>query len=256
MVAINVFKDGKDRAEHLLKLAKLLTNTRRRGIRADWERDFKRFMRWKANERIDRVDGTGAILILRESSKISAQNFSAAFTSELLRAAHVTVVAALDRYCHQLIVDKCIKCLTDNSSKSAELRKIAIPIADVCSAVKHAKKLRTRPMNIVKASIQELLYKRTFQSPDEIAQGLSIVGVTNLWSCCSQQLDCRPQEITSKLNKIVSRRNKIVHEGDIIRHNRGGKLRHAEITPTQVANDVKWLESLVSAIERSCELQW
>jgi hypothetical protein len=249
MNAIDVFNHGKGRSEHLLKLAELLTNTRQRRIRTDWAKDFKGFMHWKQREQIDRVDGTGAILILRETSKISAKNFGEDYTSELLRAAHVTVVAALDRYCHQLIANKCIKCLSSKSSKSAELRKIAIPIEDVHKAVKHAKKPKTRPMNIVKASVQELLYKRTFQSPDEIAQGLSIVGVTGLWTSCSQQMGCGAKDVTSRLNKIVSRRNKIVHEGDIVRHQRGGKVRHAEITPTQVANDVKWLDSLVNAIE-------
>lgn len=249
MNAIDVFNHGKGRAEHLLKLAQLLTNTRQRRIRTDWAKDFKSFMRWRQVEKIDRVDGSGAILILRESSNVTSATFDEDYTSELLRAAHVTVVSALDRYCHERITNKCIKCLSSTSDRSAELRKLAIPIEDVHKAVKHAKKPNTRPMNIIKTSVQVLLYKKTFQSPDEIAQGLSIVGVTGLWNCCAREMQCSAKEITTRLNKIVSRRNKIVHEGDLIRHKRGGKVRHAEITPTQVANDVKWLDSLVHAME-------
>jgi len=41
MKPIAVFKSGRDRAEHLLKLAELLTNTRQRRMRADWARNSK-----------------------------------------------------------------------------------------------------------------------------------------------------------------------------------------------------------------------
>ena len=100
MKPIAVFKAGRDRAEHLLKLAELLTNTRERKMRKDWAKEFKKFMYWKQNERIDRVDGTGAMLILRESANVTSKTFNEEYTSELLRAAHTTIVASLDRYCH------------------------------------------------------------------------------------------------------------------------------------------------------------
>jgi RiboL-PSP-HEPN len=249
MKPATVFQNGRQGAEHMLKLAELLTNTRVRRMRADWAKNFKTLMYWRQREKIDRVDGTGAILILRESSNVTSKNFTDEYTSELLRAAHVTVVAALDRYCHELIVSRCIRSLGSGKACSAELRKIALPILDVHKAVMHARKPKSRPLNLVRASLQEFLYKRTFQSPNEIAQGLQIIGVGNLWTECGTQMNCTAHVITTRLDKIVTRRNKIVHEGDIIRHKRGGKVRYAKITPRQVADDVIWLGQLVAAIE-------
>jgi hypothetical protein len=251
MKPIDVFKHGRNRAEHLLKLAELLTNTRKRNMRNDWAKDFKKFMHWKQSEQIDRVDGIGAILILRQSSQLTSKTFGDEYTSELLRAAHVTIVAALDRYCHELIASRFIACLKNKKNLSAELKKIELPIQDVHKAVIHAKKPKSRPLISVRASVQELLYKKTFQSPREIADGLSIIGVKKLWVGCATHMGCNANDITNRLNRVVSRRNRIVHEGDIVRHKKGGKLRHAPITRKQVAAEIIWVGDLIDAIEQS-----
>lgn len=230
MKPIDVFKHGRTRAEHLLKLAELLTNTRQRKMRNDWAKDFKKFMHWKQKEPIDRVDGTGAILILRESSGLTSKTFGDEYTSELLRAAHVTIVAALDRYCHELIASRVIASLKNTKSVSAELNKIELPIQDVHKAIIHARKPKSRPLLIVRASVQEQIYQRTFQSPREIADGLSIIGVKRLWVNCATHLGCGAEDVIKRLNKVAARRNRIVHEGDLVRHKKGGKLRQAKIT--------------------------
>jgi len=251
MKPIDVFNHGRKRAEHLLKLAELLTNTRKRKMRSDWSKDFKKFMHWNQNEQIDRIDGTGAILILKESSQLSAKTFGDEYTSELLRAAHVTIVAALDRYCHELIASRFIKALKSTKTLTAELRKIELPIEDVHKAVMHAKNPRTRPLILVRASVQELLYKKTFQNSREIESGLLIIGVRRLWTGCATHMGCTAEDITTRLNKVAARRNKIVHEGDLVRHEKGGKLRQAKITPNQVAKEIIWLGEFVDAIEHS-----
>lgn len=251
MKPIDVFKHGRNRAEHLLKLAELLTNTRQRKMRNDWANDFKDFMHWKQKEQIDRIDGTGAILILRQSSQLTSKTFGNEYTSELLRAAHVTIVAALDRYCHELIASRFITMLKNTKSLSAEFKKIALPIQDVHKAIIHAKQPKSRPLILVRASVQEQLYHRTFQSSREIADGLSIIGVKRLWASCSNHLGCTADEITKHLDKVASRRNKIVHEGDLVRHKKGGKLRQATITPKQVANEIRWIANVVDSIELS-----
>jgi hypothetical protein len=245
---IAVFKSGRGRAEHLLKLAELLTNTRERKMRQDWARDFKEFMHWKQREQIDRVDGTGAMLILRASANITSKNFNEDYTSELLRAAHVTIVAALDRYCHELIVSRVVAALED-SNHTQELRKLAIPVIEVHKAVKHGRKKGARPMNIVRQAIQDQLHRDTFQKPDDVVRGLKIIGVENLWPTCATEMGCTANDIVTRLRDIVDRRNKIVHEGDIVRHKRGGKIRYRKITPRQVAKDIVWIGDLVDAIE-------
>lgn len=250
MKPIAVFKNGRDHAEHLLKLAELLTNTRERKMRKDWAKDFKRFMHWKQKEQIDRVDGTGAMLIVRESARVTSKNFNEDYTSELLRAAHATIVAALDRYCHELIVSHVIAAL-GNSNHSHELRKFTIPVVEAHKAVRHGRKKGARPMNIVRQSIQEQLHRETFQRPDDIVRGLKIIGVDDPWQTCANTMGCTRNEIVTRLREIADRRNKIVHEGDIVRHKRGGKIRYRRITPKQVASNITWIGQLVDAIEAS-----
>jgi len=188
------------------------------------------------------------MMILRESAQITSKNFNEEFTSELLRAAHATIVASLDRYCHELILSRVVMAL-GNSNHSQELRKLAIPVVEVHKAVKHGRKKGARPMNIVRQSIQEQLHRQTFQAPDDIVRGLRIIGIDNLWQTCAGTMGSRPNDITRRLKEIVDRRNRIVHEGDIVRHKRGGKIRYRKITPNQVANDITWLGELVDAIE-------
>jgi hypothetical protein len=62
-------------------------------------------------------------------------------------------------------------------------------------------------------------------------------------------MGCRPEDIKLRLSGIVDHRNRIVHEGDILRHKRGGKITHHKIKPGQVASDIVWLSNLVDAIE-------
>ena len=55
--------------------------------------------------------------------------------------------------------------------------------------------------------------------------------------------------IKEQLNKIVARRNSIVHEGDIVKHQRGGQLRAKEIGPTFVVESLDFLDDLVRHLE-------
>ncbi|MCL6564986.1 MAG: hypothetical protein K6U09_01030 [Acidobacteriia bacterium] len=248
---MEVFNSGRTRAEHLLKLSELLLNTRRRGMRADWARRFKALMHWPQKEQIDRVDGPGAVLILREASGLKSKHFDEEYLNELLRAAYAGIVASLDRYCHEVVISRVVAQLSKSPKvASRELRQLRIPILAARKAILHARKPGTRPMNLVRQALQEVLHREeTFQRPDDIARGMKIIGVDNLWGKCAQRLGCQPRDIAKRLNKIVDRRNRIVHEGDILRRKRGGKIAYHPIQATEVAGDIKWLSDLVNTIE-------
>jgi len=249
MKPIDFYKSGRIRAEHLLKLAELLTNTRERKMRKDWGQKFKGLMHWTKKEVIDRVDGTGALLILRETSGVTAAHFEDEYLSELLRASLVGIVAAVDRYCHELVCQRVIKQLKRPSKASGELRRVTLPLLVATTAISHGKKKGTRPMNIIKSCLQDQFHRSTFQRSDDIARALRIIGVTNLWPRCATRLGTTSQEIETKLNSIVDHRNRIVHEGDIFRRKRGGKISYHPITPKQVTKDIIWISDLVDAID-------
>lgn len=58
---------------------------------------------------------------------------------------------------------------------------------------------------------------------------------------------CSPTR--NQLNALVQRRHRIVHEGDLIRHQRGGQTRAQSITRKYVADSLDFLDTLVGHLE-------
>lgn len=125
----DIFDNGRRRAQYFLRLHALLQDRRQRGIRHDWARNFKRVMHWPQRERVNRIDGRQAILVLREGAGLGPEHFREETLSELLRAALVDIVSALDRYCHELVVSRIVKALgRSEKSINRELRQLYIPV--------------------------------------------------------------------------------------------------------------------------------
>lgn len=242
MKPIEAFQDGRRRAEHLLKLAEVLTNTRQRAARADWKTNFRALMHWPKNKAFERVDGEHAILILPEECGLSAHEFREEYLNELLRSSIVAIVSALDRYCHEVISSAAIK---QFDAKNPNLHRMEISLQAVHSVLTRPK----RPKNALRVAIQKTLYERTFQSPHDIAEGFKLAGKSKIWTACSKQMNCEAQDIITRLSEIVRRRNRIVHEGDLVRHERAGGVRCHPISAEEVKGIVLWVGSLVDALE-------
>lgn len=258
MKPIEVFTNGRERSEYLISLHELLCNRRRRGTRQDWARRFKRLMHWAQGEDINRIDGSHAVLVLRQGSALAAEHFGEERLNELLRGALAGTVSALDRYCHDLVVSRIVSALGKSEKEmNRELRQFRIPVIAAKKAIKHARtrrgnggRVRPRPMNIIRHAVQDVLYRdETFQRPADIAKGLRLVGIEDLWEDCSARMNCRPGDITRRLDRVVDRRNRIVHEGDVLRRKRGGRLALHPLTRDEVRSDVAWVADLVNVIE-------
>ena len=247
----DAFNHTMARVESMLKLFDLLCNQRRKAIRQDWARKFKVLMHWNQGETIYRVDGNGAVIILRESANITDQSFCEDELSELLRAALVMAVSALDRYCHELVTSKIIGELKKPEDHIAsELRKMEIPLIKAVEAIRHARKPDSRPMNMVKAILQDKIHRNfTLQKAGDIEQALHMVGINQLWTSCGTTMGEKPEQIKRKLNSIVRRRDSIVHEGDLVKHRKGGSLTLNPIKFQVIHRDIDWIKKLVEAID-------
>src|SRR5206468_12723895 len=113
---------------------------------------------WPESESIVRIDGKdhNSILILREALDIDRSRFAHDYLSELLRASIVATVSALDRYMHDLIVERSWKLLNQSEKKiPKELKKITIPVLKSKRALDHLRKNpKARPGNLIKLAIQ------------------------------------------------------------------------------------------------------
>lgn len=254
MTPLQAFQHTIERARWFVNLQDVVTDRRDRGIRADWKENFNRFMRWGLNTPIERVDGRRSILVLRDGAGLASAGFEDSCTKDLLRAAHVYGVSALDRYVHERAVKGAVKALRGRDH-SKDQEELSIPVIDVlrvndavCKAARAGKNIR--PANEVRKALQEELHRRPFQSWREIDYAFRVIGVNDLAGRLQAAFglaDSRP--IKERVNAIARRRNFIVHEGDLERHQRGGRPKLLNITPRGVRNDLDYLVQLVGHLE-------
>lgn len=249
-----------ERARHLLTLYDLFCDQRERGIRNDWARRFKNFMGWPQAERLVRVDGEGTLLILRQSTGISRSHFSHDYLSEILRAAVVAGVSALDRYCHDLVVEKSWKLLSKKEEDVPKtLAKLGLSALSTRKALKKLKKNpKARPGHIVKKAIQDTLHDEfTFQGPNQITKASKLLGIADFWGKVSTEMPNSPStgDVQGTLTEITKRRNQIVHEADLVRKTKSRKASLRDITREQAAEWVDWIDEFTQAIQTVVEAE-
>jgi hypothetical protein len=242
------------RARLLLRLHDGLVNTRQRRIRVDWKSSFCRFMRWPQGAAIERVDSKDAVLVLRDGAAITGKDFSGSALDDLLRSSLTLGLSALDRYIHERIVKRVVTSLRSADLLPAQ-EKLTIP---AILALRMTEALRTasqdgtqvRPANQLRIALQDSLHKRTFQRWGDIEAAFELIGVGGLAGKLQTAYhvgDITP--IRAQLNKIVERRNFIVHEGDLVRHQRGGQTRVYPIARKYVAESLDFLDTFVGHLE-------
>ena len=127
--------------------------------------------------------------------------------SDMYRAALVQGVAAWDRYLHGVILDRAVKIVLGllNHDRPG---KIGLPLPHVARILaiqdQTQRELETRGILVARFA------RETFQKPNDVADGLAMVGIPRIWSAAFPE----PESVIHTLSLIVDRRNKIVHECD------------------------------------------
>lgn len=254
MTPRQAYTDTANRAMRMLRLHDGLINTRSRRIRNDWRESFCRLMRWRLDTAIERVDSKDAILILRPEAGLATSDFTSDALDDLLRSALTFAVSALDRYVHELVVKNVISALKQSELNGRQEQltipaAMAIRLAQNVAATARAGNA-TRPSNEVRKAIQEELHRIPFQSWRDIEYAFHLIGVGGLAGRLQAQYgvgDFRP--IRDQLNRIVERRNHIVHEGDLVRHQRGGHIRSSPISRKYVEDSMNFLDDMVDKMD-------
>lgn len=245
-----------ERADHLLTLYDLLHDTRARKVRADWASKFLALMHWPKAEKIVRVDGKdkGSILIMRESMGIDRDKFTHDYLAELLRAAVVATVSALDRYMHDIVIYHSWALLNRAEAKiPKELKKLQIPVLSARHAVDRIRNdENARPGVLVKEALREHLHREyTFQRPDDVQKAALMLGVEDFWGKTSAVMRGSPkkEEVIRTLREIAQRRNQIVHEADIVRKAKSKMITMREISAKDAVAWTSWMRDFVDAID-------
>jgi len=257
MQPITAFDAALKRAKHLLVLYELLHDSRVRAVRSDWASKFIEIMHWPQSDKIHRVDGKGqdSILIFKDCIGIDRSHFSHEYLSELLRAAVVASIAALDRYLHDIVLHHSIALLNRKEEDiPKELRKMTIPVLATKRALLSLKANKNaRPGHILKQAIQEHLHNEyTFQNPDSVQKAAQILGIEDFWSKVATAFNPpgNKKDIVTKLRNIVIRRNQIVHEADLYRKTKAKKLILRAVDIAYAKDVVDWTDCLVRSIDQ------
>lgn len=250
MKPIVYFNHALGRSRHLLELYDLLHDVRRRDVRRDWADEFRRIMHWPNREDFIRIDGKDrdSILIIKSSKGITRDKFQHEYVSEILRSSIVTAVSAMDRYFHDIIMDKSMKLMNRKDDEiPKEVKKINIPLLSVKKALKRLKdNSSSRPGHIIKKSIQEFLHgQHTFQGAGQIEKGFKMLGVDDCWGRMETRMGKPRKEIIDTLNIISDRRNKIVHEADFIRKTKGRQISLRVISRSDTEVYVQFIQDFI-----------
>lgn len=244
------------RAEHLLKLYDLVCDSAERDANVKWAAGFKASINWPATEDISRVYGKDrkSILIFQRAIGVDRSHFSHSYASELLRAALVASVSALDRCMHDLIIKYSwqAKDWFKDEGLPRELRELSIPVHQVYAVVEKARTARSKPGALVKRALREELSTRTFQKPSDVNAALRILGVKDAWGRIAGKMGVTgsPKPLHDRLHAIVHRRNQIVHEADLVHKIKSEVPTLRELTNEEAAGHVAWMRQLGKAIER------
>jgi hypothetical protein len=254
MTPRNAYQETAGRARALLRLHRALLNTRQRRIRKDWKLAFCRVMHWPRKSEIHRIDSADALIVLREKAQVALPDFTSAALDDVLRAALTLGVSALDRYAHERVTKMIvralkIKRLSRRQEEFAIPAIVAVRLAARLHAGRKAGKM-TRPANEIRKSLQEVLHRRPFQSWRDLEFAFDLIGINDLANQIQKAARLRDVKlIREELNRIVRRRNQIVHEGDLVRHERGGRVRRHPIERPFVERSLAFLDDLVDKLE-------
>jgi len=170
---------------------------------------------------------------------------------DLRRAALAFGLAALDTYMHWAIGKR-----TFSNPVPLALAKVEVPFGEmlrIANASVEARKddKAIRPQVSVRHVLNKKLLGMTFQSPQNIENGLRMMGVTDCWKKISESIE--PHEasgaIKKRLGDLAHRRNQIVHEGDLTYQDRPRQLKHEPVSAAYVVAELDWINSFILAID-------
>lgn len=265
MKPIDSFHDSWKRANYLLRLYNLLKTSLTYKTTKPWKENFKNSpiypRKWKQKDDVMRAGHQEvALLAIRNPSESewTKDHFGHEWLSELLCAALVFAVSAMDRYFHDFVVDKSLTLLSRRVDKiPPDLSKFKISLGTAEVVARKALKSRKvgqaiRPRTILKEKFREELHRKTFQTYDEICDAFKMLGLQDNWSKVTQELrkPLTNNEVKEKLKQIVDRRNKIVHEGNKVREKRPRRPKRFQIDFKKTHEDIDWIQNLVDAIDK------
>ncbi len=124
--------------------------------------------------------------------------------SDILRAALVLSVSALDYYVHEVVRLGMLEIYQGSRPEPPAFGRFQIALGSARSLD-----------DLLEDEIRQRHGYKSFQQPDNIAEAIRLISDQKLWEEVGKVMDRPARDIKQKLSIIVDRRNKIAHEADI-----------------------------------------
>ena|SRR5271157_945304 len=160
--------------------------------------------------------------------------------SDLLRAALVLAVSALDHYVHELVRTGMVEVHQGGRPATDAHLSFRVPISAVRSALADPNQDQW-----LDQAISDAHSWQSFQHPDRIADALRLISTVKLWETVARELGVQQGQAKAQLSALVDRRNKIAHEADMDPTNPGQRW---PIGPSVVEEALDFVDSLAKAI--------
>jgi len=130
--------------------------------------------------------------------------------SDILRAAIVLSVSALDQLVHEVVRVGMLEAYARARPETDAFRRFEVSVASVRLAM-----MSGVSVDWFDAEVRSRHAFVTFQRPDKIADGIRLISDVQLWQTIAQAMNARPEDIRRRLELVVDRRNQIAHEADM-----------------------------------------
>lgn len=146
----------------------------------------------------------------------------AAQPDEVLRAEWVARVSALDLYVHELVAQRMVAIFEGRLPATDAFNKFPLP-AEIVDRIRNSPSL-VEASAAFDLHVREALSRKTYQFPDDIADGIRLCSSVELWNEVALRVGATPatkavvaKGLKTDLSIVVRRRNVIAHEGDLQR---------------------------------------
>ncbi len=144
-------------------------------------------------------------------NSIKAQSTPALDISDMLRAALVLCVSALDYYVHEVVRLGMLEIHRGTRSEPPAFSRFQISLG----SARQALNMSSNFDSLLEYEIRQRHSYKSFQHPDSIADAIRLISEQKLWREVGNLMRQPAKDIKQQLSIIVERRHKIAHEADI-----------------------------------------
>lgn len=174
---------------------------------------------------------------------VDAQTTSALDVTDILRAAVVAGVSALDHYVHEKVRVGMLAIHAGGTVPPAAFDRFRVSLASTGRALANP-----ADTSWLDGEIREQHGLLTFQQPEKIADALRLITTVAIWEEVAAKIGGSAGDVKRRLKLIVERRNRIAHEADI---DPTPPHERWPITYANVDEALAFIEAVAEAVESS-----